>query len=226
MERTPEELKRIHVALDQAGTIKGAASLLGINHESLKTVIKAHPELNSYLSGATAPTESEVIGRKSLATMSSHDKNLVRSVRDADEQVRSGFEAIGVTGEALKEALAFRDFGKLHFHDMRHYIGGGMAKLFADLMVEVKGVRKDIESEGDLEREKMLREDRSRLVKHCIDVYDRVREASVSAAVIEAKKNEAKEKNGKGKAGFAPLAIQVKGDVHVHEKGSSPEPSA
>jgi hypothetical protein len=216
MERTPEELKRIHVALDQAGTIKGAASLLGINHESLKTVIKAHPELNSYLSGATAPTESEVIGRKSLATMSSHDKNLVRS----------GFEAIGVTGEALKEALAFRDFGKLHFHDMRHYIGGGMAKLFADLMVEVKGVRKDIESEGDLEREKMLREDRSRLVKHCIDVYDRVREASVSAAVIEAKKNEAKEKNGKGKAGFAPLAIQVKGDVHVHEKGSSPEPSA
>jgi len=226
MERTPEELKRIHVALDQAGTIKGAASLLGIPHESLKTVIKAYPELNSYLPGATAPTDGEVIGRKPLPVVSNHDKNLVRAMKDADEQVRSGFEAIGVTGDALKEALAFRDFGRLHFNDMRHYIGGGMAKLFADLMVEVKSVKTEIAKEGDIEREKMLREDRSRLVKHCIDVYDRVREASVSAAVIEAKKQEAKEKNGKGRAAFAPLAIQVKGDVHVHEKGGAPEPSA
>ena len=62
-------------------------------------------------------------------------------------------------------------------------------------------------------------------MKHCIDVYDRVREASVSAAVIEAKKQEAKEKKKVGKAGFAPLAMQVKGDVHVHEAGKVPEPS-
>lgn len=226
MERTPEQIKRIHVALEQAGNVTGAASLLGIGADSLRKVIRDHPELRSYLPGTTAPTEQEVIGRKPLAAVAVRESDLVKAVKDADEQVRSGFEAIGVTGDALKEAMAFRDFGQLHFNDMRHYIGGGMAKLFADLMVEVKDVRKEIEGVHDVEREKLLREDRSRLVKHCIDVYDRVREASVSAAVIEAKKQEAKEKKKVGKAGFAPLAMQVKGDVHVHEAGKVPEPSA
>ncbi len=226
MERTPEQIKRIHVALEQAGNISGAASLLNVSADSLKKVIRDHPELRSYLPGTTAPTEQEVIGRKPLALVSVAESDIVKAVKDADEQVRSGFEAIGVSGDALKEAMAFRDFGRMHFNDMRHYIGGGMAKLFADLMVEVKDVRKEIEGVHDVEREKLLREDRSRLVKHCIDVYDRVREASVSAAVIEAKKQEAKEKKKTGKAGFAPLAMEVKGDVHVHEAGKVPGPSA
>jgi hypothetical protein len=226
MERTPEQIKRIHVALEQAGNISGAASLLNVSAESLKKVIRDHPELRSYLPGTTAPTEQEVIGRKPLALVSVAESDIVKAVKDADEQVRSGFEAIGVSGDALKEAMAFRDFGRMHFNDMRHYIGGGMAKLFADLMVEVKEVRNEIADVHDIEREKLLREDRSRLVKHCIDVYDRVREASVSAAVIEAKKQEAKEKKKTGKAGFAPLAMEVKGDVHVHEAGKVPGPSA
>jgi len=226
MERTPEQIKRIHVALEQAGNVTSAASLLGIGADSLRKVIRDHPELRSYLPGTTAPTEQEVIGRKPLAAVAVRELDLVKAVKDADEQVRSGFEAIGVTGDALREAMAFRDFGQLHFNDMRHYIGGGMAKLFADLMVEVKDVRAEIAGAHDVEREKLLREDRSRLVKHCIDVYDRVREASVSAAVIESKKQEAKEKKKVGKAGCAPLAIQVKGDVHVHEAGKVPEPSA
>jgi hypothetical protein len=168
----------------------------------------------------------ELLARKPLTVPVVKQQDIVAAVKAADDQVREGFEAIGVTGDALKEALAFRDFGRLHFNDMRHYIGGGMAKLFADLMVEVKDVRADISKEGDLERERMLREDRSRLVKHCIDVYDRVREASVSAAVIEAKKQEAKEKKKAGRAAFTPLAMQVKGDVHVHEAVKGMEPSA
>jgi hypothetical protein len=211
MERTPEQIKRIHVALEQAGNITGAASLLGMGVDALRNVVKQHPELRSYLPNTTAPTERDVIGRKPLSVVSVAESDLVKAVKDADEQVRSGF---GVSGDALKEAMAFREFGRLHFNDMRHYIGGGMAKLFADLMVEVKDVRREIEGVHDVEREKLLREDRSRLVKHCIDVYDRVREASVSAAVIESKKQE------------APLAMQVKGDVHVHEAGKVPEPSA
>ena len=136
MERTPEQIKRIHVALEQAGNISGAASLLNVSADSLKKVIRDHPELRSYLPGTTAPTEQEVIGRKPLALVSVAESDIVKAVKDADEQVRSGFEAIGVSGDALKEAMAFRDFGRMHFNDMRHYIGGGMAKLFADLMVK------------------------------------------------------------------------------------------
>lgn len=226
MERTPEELKRIHVALEHAGSIGGAASLLGMDLYAMRKAVADHPELRSYLPGAQPPSENELIARKPLTAPVVNQQDIVTAVKAADDQVRDGFEAIGVTGDALKEALAFRDFGRLHFNDMRHYIGGGMAKLFADLMVEVKDVRADISKEGDLERERMLREDRSRLVKHCIDVYDRVREASVSAAVIEAKKQEAKEKKKAGRAAFTPLAMQVKGDVHVHEAVKGMEPSA
>jgi hypothetical protein len=214
-ERTPDEMRRIHIALETTKTIGGAARLLDMNKDTLRSIIEKSPELKSYLPNAQEPAPIEVIARKPLPVVEDQEK-IVAAVKAADDQVRAGFEAIGVTGDALAEAMAFKDFGKLHFQDMRHYIGGGMAKLFADLMVEVKEIRRDIDGVADVEREKILREDRSRIVKHLIDVHDRVREAALTAAVIESKKQEAKAKKKGGNAAFPPLAMQVKGDVHVH----------
>jgi transposase-like protein len=215
MERTPEEMRRIHIALETGKSIASAARLLDMNKESLRVIIDKNPELRSYLPNATEPSHVELLARKPLPVAEDQEK-IVAAVKAADAQVRAGFEAIGVTGDAVAEAMAFKDFGKLHFNDMRHYLSGGMAKLFADLMVEVKDIRKEIEGVADVEREKILREDRSRVVKHLIDVHDRVREAALTAAVIESKKQEAKAKKKGGNAAFAPLAMQVKGDVHVH----------
>jgi hypothetical protein len=223
---TPEKLKRIHIALDQTRSIKGASSLLGYSKDTIRKAVKEHPELRSYLPDFQPPTETETIARPAL--IAPDEEELALAVKKSDEAVRRGFEAIGVTGDALTEALAFRDFGQFHFNDTRHYIGGGMAKLFADLMAEIRDCRREIADCGGieeaLEREKMLREDRSRLVKHAIDVHDRVREAALTAAVIEAKKVEAKDGKKRRQPAFAPLAMQVNGNVTIAEKDGAGTP--
>lgn len=216
---TAEQLKRVHIALEQAGTIQGAASLVGMSAASLSHLCKTTPELRSYLKNAPPPTDEETIARPALLTEGERD--LSAAVEKADKQVRRGFDAIGVKGKALDQAMAFRDFGKFHFHDLRHYISGGVAKLFADLMADIEDVRKDLEEKmSDVEYQKMLREDRSRLVKLALDTYDRTRQAALDAATIEAKKLEAKNgaNNRKGKPAFAPLAIKCD-TVVVNENG-------
>lgn len=214
---TPQELKRIHVALDQCdGNITGAARLLGMSFDRMKRIISENDELKSYLPGATAPSETEAMA--SRAVVAPTEDELAVATKNSDAQVRKGFDAIGVTGDALTEAMAFRDFGRFHFKDTLHFVGGGVAKLFADLMAEIKVVRKEIETVGpDPEMQKILREDRSRLVGHTIQVYDRVREGSLTAAAIEAKKREADKNKDKpkGKPAFAALAMNVNGNVTV-----------
>lgn len=211
-----EDLKRIHVALDQMGTIGGAAAVMGVSETVIRNAIKTHPELQSYLPQTTLPLEVETIARKPLPIDAGHADTLA-AVKAADAQVRAGFESIGVEGEALTQAMAFKEFGRLHFQSMRHYISGGVAKLFADLMAEIKEVNEDIARGTDLEHEIALREDRSRLVKLTIDVYDRVREASLTAATIEAKKKEAQDARKKSRPAFTPLAMNVHGNVTVNE---------
>lgn len=209
---TPDQLKRIHMALDQCeGQLSPAAALLGITRESLKKLIKDYPELSSYVDGATPPTEAETIARPALPVATKEETDLVEATRKADEQVQQGFEAIGVKGEALTEAMAFREFGKHHFIDMRHFIGGGVAKLFADLVADVKSVRNEIDDPSnkvDAEIQRMLREDRSRLVKLALDTYDRVRQATLDAAMIEAKRKEAKDGKKRAQPAFSPLAVK------------------
>jgi hypothetical protein len=220
-----EQLKKYHRALSEAGSISGAAKLMNMEVNNVKDAIRNNPELQSYLRNAEPPSELETMARKAIFKAFDDEENaLVEKRLELDRQVAKGFEAIGVTGDALTEAMAFRNFGKFHFADMRQYIGGGVAKLFADLMAEIKVVRKEIEAApiNDVDTQRMLREDRSRLVKHTIDVYDRVREAALTAAVIESKRVEAQQKGVKGKPGFGCLtaptvAMKVEGNVTVQQ---------
>jgi hypothetical protein len=227
---TPEQLKRVHIALEQTdGNVPAAAALIGLSREALRKIMAEYPELQSYKGDATPPSEAETIARPALPVVGKDEADLALAMKKADEQVREGFDAIGVSGGALDQAMAFRQFGKFHFQDMRHFIGGGVAKLFADLMSDIKTVREEIAdpaAKPDIELQKALREDRSRLVKMALDTYDRVRQAALDAAVIEAKKAEAK--NGgkrKNAPAFAPLAMKVEGNVTVNEaKAPAPEP--
>lgn len=228
MTLSKSQLTQIHTALEQAGSLAGAARHLRMSPQSLKEIIRQCPELSAYLPGVSPPTEAEVLGR-SVLPQRSESEELSHALAKADEQVRQGFDAIGVQGDALEEALAFRRFGRLHFNDLRHYLTGGVAKLFADIMADVKSTRKDLEETRgkDLQREAMLREDRSRLVSHALNTYDRVREAAVSAAVIEAKKSEARmaQSNPRKGPAFAPLAVKVEqgGNVTIHAQPDPPQ---
>jgi hypothetical protein len=225
---TREQLKRVHMALEQhGGKISPAATLLGISPDSLKRIIRDEPELRSYLKDAQPPEEAETLARPAVPAITAKDEALVRAVRAADSQLRDSFEATGIKGESLEQAMAFRQLGQLHFSGIREFVGGGVAKLFADLMADIKDTRKEIEktSLDDPELQKVLREDRSRLVKMALDTYDRVRQATTDAAMIEAKKQEMKQAGKKGKPGFTPLgvAMNVNGNVTVQE-APAPKP--
>lgn len=231
------QLKQVHIALETAnGNTKEAARLLAISPGGLKKLLDQYPELRSYLPDAAPPTEMEIMARPARAparrTKEDIDEEIAEASKKMDLQVQAGFGAIGVSGGALDEAVALAKFGRLHFNDMRDFTGGGMAKLFCDLMAEVKEVRKDIElNKCDVELTKILREDRSRLVSSLISVYDRVREASMTAAIVEQRKRDAKEAKKVAKPGFSPLASQpavamkVEGNVTIQGQ-SSGQPQA
>jgi hypothetical protein len=214
-------MQRIHIALEQAGTIGGAASLLGMTRDTLANIVNDHPELRSYLEGAAPPTEEQAMVRKPIQPGAT-TKEVVQVAKQMDADLRAGFESLGMDADAVKQAMSFKAFGELHFKDTRHYIGGGITKLFADLMAEIDEIRREIGTNSDIEAQRMLREDRSRCIQHAISVFDRVRQTTVDAAMIEAKKREAKEKKKGGRPAFAAL-MSVNGNVTVQSQNPEAE---
>lgn len=221
------DLLRLHQAFDSTHSIKGAARLMNVSVEAVKAEIARYPELRSYLPNCEPPDESEaiaVVTSPPVDEPTAKEVQLAAASKRADAQLRRGLEGIGIKDPAsLEQVIAFRDFGKLHFESMRHYMSGGIAKLFADLMADIQDVREEIgqtlmSDEVSIAASKALREDRSRLVEHVLKTYDRAREAALTAAAIELKKKEAQEgrKNQSAKPGFQPLlAMKVEGNVSV-----------
>ena len=219
------QLKRIHIALEQTGgQRKEAAELLGMSENQLDHWIRKHRELTSYAKDATPPSELETLGREPIER--TPEGEIAMAVAKAERQVREGFAAIGVRGEALEQAIAFRNFGKFHFEDMRQYTGGSVAKLLADLMALQKKVVDDFTGTPltDTEIQGILRTHHDRIVGRIIEVYDRVRDSALTSAIIEAKRKEMALQKGRGRPGFAPLvpavAMSVQGNVTVND----PEP--
>lgn len=214
---------KFQAALAQKSTIKGAARVLGISAEAVRDFIEANPTLRAYLNNAAPPTEAELIAeppalpalkRPGLPppSLPGGEEEKAAALAKANAQLQSGLASIGVEGDELTEAVSMCGFAKLHFESLLHLSNGGMAKLFVSLMAEVKAVTNTINSGGDMEfeEEQMLREDRSALVKHLIDIANYNREAAVAAAKINQLKDpEAGKAKKRGKPGFAALEAKT-----------------
>lgn len=229
---TAERLQQVHVAMEAAGKSKGtvsrAAKLLQISSSVLNRYIRDYPELRSYLPNAQPPTEMQVYAKEAPPARLNTDieAETAEMVKKVDEQVRKGFAAIGVEGDSLEQAMAFRDFGKFHFEGIRQFTTGGLAKLYADMMADIHRLRHDIEQAGgeDLDLQKMLREDRCNLVRLEIQIFQELRESYATSAAIEARKKMISEANNKKRPGFGPLqpqapaiAMKVEGNVTVND---------
>jgi hypothetical protein len=217
---SPQQLKRIHIALDQTkGKVSTAAGLLGLTVGALRDIIADHPELKSYSADAQPPTPAELVTRPPLVEAAPSETELLEAHAKATVQLRSGFESIGVKPGSLNQAVSFHAFGKAHFRDMRHFIGGGIAKLYADLFSEREDVLKEIASAilaKDVDRERLLREDHGRITDAIIKVYDRCLEAWRLQAAVDAAKAAKNQPKAKAQPAFAPLAMQVNGNVSVN----------
>ena len=210
-------LLNIHKALDETeGDIKLAAKLLDMPLAKLKRLVKETPDLRSKWGDDSAgpPSDSQTVNRTPTVKQDPDEKFAIE-LKKQDRLLKSGLAAVGIHGAAADEAVAYSVFARQSFDSVRNMVDGGAAKLFADLMSDVREVREEI-SQGtdDIEREKVLREDRSRLVKHLLELNDRVQKASFTQAQILAKKEEMKSGRKSGKPGFTPVqAIQIKTDA-------------
>ena len=207
----------IHKALEEAkGNIKLAAKLLDYPESRLKGLISTNPEFHArwgkHPKGAVK--EIETTNRKPVVKVDPEER-FALELKKQDKLLNTGLNAEGITGKAADEAVAYSVFARQSFDSVRNMVDGGAAKLFADLMMDVREVRGEIaDGIDDLDREKTLREDRSRLVKHLLELNDRVQKAAFTQAQILAKKEEIKTGRRAGKPGFAPVqAIQIKTDA-------------
>lgn len=222
----------IHKALEESqGDIKLASKLLDTPARRIRDLIRKNPEFHARWGkhGKGALTEAETVNRKPVVKEDPEER-FALELKKQDKLLKTGLHAVGITGRAADEAVAYSVFARQSFDSVRNMVDGGAAKLFADLMTDVREVRGEIaDGIDDLEREKTLREDRSRLVKHLLELNDRVQKSSFTQAQILAKKEEIKLGRRAGKPGFTPVqAIQIKTDaktVTINHEGTAQKDS-
>lgn len=226
-ESDADELAQYRVALGQAKSIKGAARLLGVSPATVRARVDEWPTLKAYLPNASPPSEAELIACPAHVPLKPStpgtEEEMLAAMERADAQVRTGLAAMGIGAEAIEEAVAMAAFARVSFESMGAMVNGGLASLFIELRSEVKKITKRIETtceDGqpiDFEEEQMLRNDRSAMVKHLIDISAGIREATLTSARVAqirseiANGDDKKGARGKPRLGATPLqAVQIR----------------
>lgn len=208
-----ERIAAVQAALSEAGSIKGASKLLGMEPVDLRRYMKNHPELRAYLPNAKAPTLSEQIAAPEAPVIAGElvgsEEEIALAMAKADAQLRAGLTTIGLRQESIDEAAALCQFAKLQFDSMMHMVSGGNAKTYIEVLEEVRRINDTLRAGGlDFEEEQMLRQDRSALLRILLDMGHFTREATLTAAKIEQMRAESggkKGSRGKPKLGVSPL---------------------
>ena len=211
----------VKAALTRGGTIGGAAELIGCTEKSLAARIKKSKELTEFLK---PQTEADVLHRKDeKLTPYVEEQAISKAIEAEDASLKKGLKSIGLSGPALKEAVALQAFHNQQFQKSYEMIGGGITKMFFELKSEVSKINERLESGGiEIEEENMLRADRSRLLDQLGRTYDRSLKAAMTQAVINHRLSENKQQGPSAKPGFAPIqnniAIKAEGGVTVESK--------
>ena len=93
-------------------------------------------------------------------------------------------------------------------------------------MGDITEIRNELSSGVDEDREKILREDKSGLIKHVLDAYDRANKAALTDAIVKQKMEERKGGVSRGKPGFTPIAaIQINEPKQVTVKTATKDTS-
>jgi len=195
--------KRLHETLEEVdGNQSQAAKIMGVSQATLRQV----------MSRDTALSGKWLSQRPVSQTM----HRAVQPISDAEaiekenKLMAKGLEEMGIRGNSKAEAMAFLGFGQQSLGSVRQLIGGGVVKLFSDLMGDITEIRHQLDAGVDEDREKILREDKSNMIKHVLEAYDRANKAALTDAIVKQKMEERKGSGSRGKPGFAPVAaIQI-----------------
>ena len=194
--------KRLHEALEEAdGNQTEAARVMKVSQATMRQVMSRDAALKGrWLDRGVGNTMHRKPQPMSDAV----------AIQKENQVMAKGLESMGITGHSKAEAMAFLDFGRSSLGAARQLIGGGVVKLFSDLMGDISQIREEISGGVDGEREKTLREDKSSLIRHALEAYDRANKAALTEAVVKQKMEERKGGRARGKPGFSPVtAIQI-----------------
>ena len=206
--------KRLHQALEENdGNQTAAAKVMGVTQQTVRQVIAADPSLSGRW----------LAGKLSRQTMHRNAQPLSDSdaLKRENQLMSKGLDAMGITGQSKAEALAFLEFGQSSLGSVRQLIGGGVVKLFSDLMGDISHIRQELASGVEDEREKVLREDKSSLIKHVLEAYDRANKAALTDAIVKQKMEERKGGGGRGKPGFTAIQINEPKEVKLSTEGNT-----
>lgn len=223
-----EILLAFQTALSQTGSIKGTAKLLKVDPAVVRTYVEEHPQLKAYLPNAAAPTEAELLAAPAPLAVSRSNPGgageVSLALEKADQQLRQGLLSVGLNTEEVDTAAAMVKFGSLQVESMLHLTNGGMASLYVKLLTEWSALTKRIDEGKDwdgktmsIEEEQLLRNDRSAITKHLIEIANYNRGAAVDTAKINQMKKEGAggQKGKKGKPGFSALEVTSDGPARI-----------
>lgn len=218
------------MAIKEAGSMQGAAKLLGLSYGGLRGLVHKDPELRAKYTRPRKskaqeanelddPVDQNMVELGRLQNVKSSKEEVLlqeRQVAEAltkeDENLKTGLTSIGLSPLAIKSAEALQKFHNTHFTRAVEIIGGGMTKTFVEIMACIDDINARLEEGGmTLEEEQMLRQDRSRLLEIQGRTYDRSLKASMTQAVIQYKLSESSDNQAsRGKPGFRPIINAIK----------------
>jgi len=195
--------KRLHEALEKVeGNQSKAADIMGVSQATLRQVMARDAGLSGRWLSKRPNTQTM---HRAVQPMSDPE-----AIEKENALMAKGLDGMGINGQSKAEAMAFLEFGQHSLGSVRQLIGGGVVKLFSDLMGDISQIRGELEAGVDDERERILREDKSAMIKHVLEAYDRANKAALTDAIVKQKMEERKGSGSRGKPGFTPVAaIQI-----------------
>lgn len=246
-------IQAINAAMEATnGSYSEAAKLLNMDVQKVRSTVRFTPVLRekwkrsgTQLRPHPIVTEAQQISRdhpsqglppsslqetKETFVMTEEEEKraIAEALEKQERDFTNGLHKMGVRGESLEFATAFRQFHGRHFASIIDMAGGGMAKVLVDAMallnkdmnrlntlVETRGGggdddKKRGEGEGfcdPFNEEKMLRASISSWMDHLGKIYDKLNKAALIKATVRAKSEGFKSQSGmkSAKPGFAPL---------------------
>jgi len=202
--------KRLHEALEKVeGNQSKAAKIMGVSQATLRQVMARDAGLSGCWLSKRPNTQTM---HRAVQPMSDAE-----AIEKENALMSKGLEEMGIMGHSKAEAMAFMSFGQNSLGSVRQLIGGGVVKLFSDLMGDISQIRDELAAGVDDDRERILREDKSSMIKHVLEAYDRANKAALTEAVVKQKMEERKGGGARGKPGFTPVAaIQINDPKEVN----------
>ena len=202
------------------GNAVQAAKALGVKPIALYNVLHKTPELR--IRWTRSKENNKPIDQAAAAINRPIEPVPVsdaEALQKANAQLKQGFEAIGLNGKKLEQAIAIQQFARREVKELMGFMAGSIAKQFTDIENEIEQINQTLagfEKSDDewvrsnkvltVEHEEMLRNDRSKLYDLRIKSYDRAVKAQVAMAMLKIKATGGGKGKGDGRtAGFGPL---------------------